>query len=173
MSADDTAPQWRREGYWSDLADEGDRESEQTNARFYGMKGEEYAQVRWDLILYETGHSDALIPERGYEGHLPGPLTKVQIKGARLKVKAGDGGRAGLFRLWENDHEILVDEDAKYLFLGYDPSRPDPVRCVRWMDAADLSDVAPGDDVTWYDAEHSTKDGRPTSLNVKRVFPDL
>jgi len=172
-------PQARNEGYWSNLAEQADRESEQEAARYYGMRGEQYAQERFGMILYETGHSDALLPydhpqsdrDGDRDDHLPGDRRKVQIKGARLAVKRGDGGRAGRFRLWEPDHEILTEQDGLYLFLGYDPTEPSPVQCVRFVEPGELDALAPGDGVTWYDAEHSTKDGRPTDLSVKRVFP--
>jgi len=35
----------------------------------------------------------------------------------------------------------------------------------------DLDDAVDG--LTWYDAQHSTKRGRPTDLSVKRIFPHL
>lgn len=176
-------PQARNESYWNDLAEQAERESEQNAARYYGMRAEEYAVERWDLIEYETGHSDLLLPydhrfsdrERPNSGpdtyRLPGRRRQVQVKGARLKVKRGDGGRAGRFRLWDLDHEELVAQDALYLFLGYDPNRRAPVKCVRWIAARDLADAMDG--LTWYDAQHSTKRGRPTDLSVKRVFPHL
>ena len=173
----------RREDYWGDLADQADRDDEQANARFYGMKGEEYAVERFGLIKYETGHSDLLIP---YEHHFtdreppmsgydtrrhPGNRRKIQCKGARLKVKRGDGGRAGRFRLWDSDHEKLVRDNALYLFLGYDPGEREPVECVRFIPARELDEAVGG--LNWYDAEHSTKNGRPTDLSVRTVFPDL
>jgi len=173
----------RPQDYWSDLAEQGERESEQASARYYGMRAEEYAATRWDLVEYETGHSDLLLPyehrfserEPARTGsdlyHYPGNRRRVQCKGARLKVKRNDGGRAGRFRLWDEDHTELVAHDALYLFLGYEPDDPDPVRCVRWIPARELDDAVGG--LNWYDAEHSTKSGRPTDLSVKRIFPHL
>lgn len=167
--------------FWDDLAEQADRESEQDAARYYGLRAEEYAAERWGLIQFETGHSDLLVPydhrwsDRDEPDDdtiaLPGRRQQIQVKGARLKVKRGDGGRAGRFRLWDVDHEELVEKDAIYLFLGYDPSTPDPVECVRFIHADDLAEAVDG--LTWYDSQHSTKRGRPTDLSVKRIFPHL
>jgi hypothetical protein len=74
MSADDAAAEPRpgTESYWSDLAAQAERESEQGAARHYGMKAEEYAAERWDLIEHETGYSDILIP---YDHPTPRPSS--------------------------------------------------------------------------------------------------
>jgi len=186
MSPDAAAAEPRpgTESYWSDLAAQAERESEQGAARHYGMKAEEYAAERWDLIEHETGFSDILIPydhprsdREPPEGEdvftYPGNRREIQVKGARLRVKdsTGSGGRAGRFRLWDEDHERLCERRALYLFLGYDPHDPSPVECVRFIPARDLDDAVDG--LTWYDAQHSTKRGRPTDLSVKRIFPHL
>lgn len=132
--------------------------------------------------ILETGYSDLVVPydhpasnreePDGEDLSYPGERRVVQVKGARLKVKRGDGGRAGRFRLWDGDHERLVAEDALYLFLGYDPAdESGPVECVRFIPARELDDAVDG--LTWYDAQHSTKSGRPTDLSVKRIFTHL
>jgi len=169
------------ESYWSDLQEQADRQSEQDAARLYGQMAEEYAAERWDMGKLETGYSDLVVPyqhpasnreEPEDDLSYPGARRLVQVKGARLKVKRGEGGRAGRFRLWDGDHEQLVADDALYLFLGYDPTGPTVhVECVRFIPARDLADAVDG--LTWYDAQHSSKSGRPTDLSVKRVFPHL
>lgn len=172
----------RSETYWSDLAEQADRDSEQDAARWYGMKAEEYGAERFDMGILETGYSDLVVPydhplsdrEKPSGPHstrYPGNRRLVQVKGARLKIKRSGGGRAGRFRLWEPDHVRLVEGDDVYLFLGYEPAKSNPVTCVRFIEARDLSDAVGG--LNWYDASHSTKDGRPTDLNVKRIFPHL
>jgi len=186
MSADEDAAEPRpgTASYWSDLAAQAERESEQGAARHYGMRAEEFAAERWDLIEHETGHSDLLIPydhprsdREPPEGEdvftLPGNRREIQVKGARLRVQdsTGSGGRAGRFRLWDEDHERLCERRALYLFLGYDPHDPSPVKCVRFIPARALADAVDG--LTWYDAQHSTKRGRPTDLSVKRILPHL
>lgn len=171
------------EGYWSDLGDQADRDPESDHARFYGLKGEEYAVERFDLIHYRSSYYDCLVPPADHrpDTHLPADLQRVQVKGARLKIRDshGSGGRRGRYRLWERDHMRLKgnqedradDRPNLYLFLAYDPDRAKPVQRSRFVPVDDLADVVGG--ISWYDAGHRTKAGRQTKINVKRLFPDL
>ncbi|MFH5797567.1 hypothetical protein [Haladaptatus sp. CMAA 1911] len=68
--------------------------------------------------------------------------TKVQIKGCLEWTKTATGRRRGRYRLWLPDHVQLVEDDAVYLFVVYDPTLPNPIQKTRFVRACDLERVA-------------------------------
>lgn len=79
--------------------------------------------------LVEEWACDNLFLERESETHYDAVMangTRVQIKGAMRWVKNGhqpNGERRrcrGRFKLWENDHEALTEDDGLYLLVVYE-----------------------------------------------------
>lgn len=104
--------------------------------------------------------------------------TPVQIKGAQLWV--GNGYRngepqrcRGRIKLWEGDHETLVDEGGLYLIVVYTVNSDGiNVLASDWFEPEDVADVVGGD---WY----SEGDPRERSKGLvyrttwPAFFPDL
>jgi hypothetical protein len=98
--------------------------------------------------------------------------------GAVLEVKSAlsrlDGGAAGRFRLWKEQHEQLLEYDredsARYAFVLFDLSSREPVAKLKQQVPADVGRMI-GARGGWGPSGHDSQ-GEQHKLPIDAIFPD-
>jgi hypothetical protein len=126
---------------------------------------------QWACRQFGWEHADETwYDHRGTEVGRP-----MQTKGAMVGFLNGtQNGKQlynrGRFRLWEDDHESLVENDGAYLFVVYreDEGNID-VEAWKILSPADVEDA-----VDWYDGQRSSvrSKGRSTRLGWYKIFDE-
>lgn len=126
---------------------------------------ERWMAAEYHMVLDDNTHFDAYLGDR-----------PVQVKGAQRRIKNGrDGQRqkytSGRFRLYEMDHEWLLEHDGLYAFCVYDEEDGDlHVMRTAIMSASEVHKVL--DDNPWYslDSLERKTEGSATRVRWTRLL---
>lgn len=135
-----------------------------------GLAIEEFACEYYGYVHDRSPHYDAIGTDD----------TPVQIKGAGWRIKNGrrpSGSQKythGRFRLYECDHEYLLEHDGKYAFVVYERTSYGLVPLYARELPADAVGSFVLDDDDWYSADGSVpkREGGAHRVAWPRVFPN-
>ena len=91
---------------------------------------------------------------------------RYRTTGTPVEVKATQTAADGRFRIWENDHRKLAQQNGWYVFVIYRMAGgyPKPIAMKR-KKATTVTQL-----VNWIEAGHRLKDGRQAKLPPEKVF---
>lgn len=120
----------------------------------------------WVTERFGYEHTD----EQWYD-HVGDHGTKIQVKGTQRWIRDGyyDNGnprrRRGRFRLWEFDHQKLVQNGGVYLLILYEETRHG-IKVNHWqfVKPGRVGDILPGD---WHDIDNVRTNSKGRSQRVR------